>query len=197
MVQRGRVRLGAVALVAALLAGCGGGDRSGPPPVPFSPNGEPLVGAPGASGTPACEPALAQWLDMADRDRDGSLDQAEFMADAARWFAVMDANRDGAVTPDELTVLRLKLMPPVIQPGSTERERAEALRRERRGWFGGRPVRGPNDRPDPVMSADVNLDNRVTWEEFQAQAARIFAGLDRNRDGRVSKDEVLAICASR
>ncbi len=51
------------------------------------------------------------------------------------------------------------------------------------------------DRPDPVMSADVNLDNRVTQEEFQAQAARTFASLDRNRDGHLSRDEVAATCA--
>jgi hypothetical protein len=57
--------------------------------------------------------------------------------------------------------------------------------------------RGPNEQPDPVMSADVNLDNRVTLEEFQAQAARTFASLDRNRDGRLSKDEVEASCPHR
>ena len=63
--------------------------------------------------------------------------------------------------------------------------------------FAGRGRRGPNEQPDPVMSADVNLDNRVTLEEFQAQAARTFASLDRNRDGRLSKDEVEASCPHR
>jgi hypothetical protein len=47
------------------------------------------------------------------------------------------------------------------------------------------------------MSADVNLDNRVSAEEFQAQATRVFAGLDRNHDGRLSKDEVLAACSAK
>ncbi len=47
------------------------------------------------------------------------------------------------------------------------------------------------------MSADVNLDNRVTLDEFQAQTARTFAALDRNRDGRLSKDEVAASCPKR
>ncbi len=189
------MRLGIAVLLGALLAACGDGAPPAPPPAPVSPNGEPLVGASGASGTPSCAAALPQWFAAADRDHDGSLDEAEFIADAARWFAVMDANGDGVVTPDELTQLRLKLMPPVIAPESTQRERAEERRRERLGWFGGPPRRSPNDLPDPVMSADANLDNRVTWEEFQAQAARIFARLDRNRDGRLSKDEVLATCS--
>jgi Ca2+-binding EF-hand superfamily protein len=180
--------------VAALLGGCGSSERPAPPATPVSPNGEPLVGA-GADA--ACDSALAHWFDATDRDRDGSLTPQEFAADAQRWFATMDANGDGAVTPDELTQLRLKLMPPTVRAPTTERERYEEVRRERRGWFGDRPARSALDRPDPVMSADVNLDNRVTWDEFQAQAARTFVALDRNRDGRLSKDEVTATCAKR
>ncbi|MEJ0072275.1 MAG: hypothetical protein WDO24_30275 [Pseudomonadota bacterium] len=44
------------------------------------------------------------------------------------------------------------------------------------------------------MAADLNLDNRVTLEEFKIQGERNFAGLDRNRDGRLAKDEVLVAC---
>ena len=151
-----------------------------------------LVGsAPGAS----CEALLGQWFDAADLNHDGVIDSAEFMADANRWFAVMDINQDGAVTPDELTTLRLKLSPPAKPPArGSEEERAE--RGDRGGFlgFGERAPRRLSERPDPVMSADVNLDNRVSPEEFQAQAARVFAGLDRKRDGRLTKDEVLVGC---
>jgi Ca2+-binding EF-hand superfamily protein len=183
----------ALMVLGSLLAACGGSSRDAsppPPPTPVSPNGEPLV-----SGGPhtACEAALGQWFDAADTNHDGSLDPAEFKADARRWFDAMDLNRDGSVTPDELTTLRLKLMP-YEPPPRQERKRESS---NMMSWFSERPRRNVNDRPDPVMSADVNLDNRVTWEEFDAQAARTFVTLDANRDGRVSKDEVLVACRPR
>jgi hypothetical protein len=198
--QRRRTALVGILICAAVsLGACGGGgrdrdrDERGPPPVPVSPNGEPLVaGGPGAS----CEAALGQWFDAADLNHDGALDWTEFSADATRWFAVMDTNHDGAVTPDELTALRLKLTPPAARPArGSDEERAERAA-ERGGFlgFGGSSPRRPLERPDPVMSADVNLDNHVTPEEFQAQAAQIFAGLDRKHDGRLTKDEVLVGC---
>jgi Ca2+-binding EF-hand superfamily protein len=109
-----------------------------------------------------------------------------------RWFAVMDTNHDGSVTPDELTALRLKLSPPAA-PSTRRRDDEE----EETGGFlgiGGHRPRRPSERPDPVMSADVNLDNHVTPEEFQAQAGQVFAGLDRKHDGRLTKDEVMVGC---
>jgi Ca2+-binding EF-hand superfamily protein len=187
--------LGAGAL-ALLLAACGGGRREfeGPPPMPVSPNGEPLLGH--ERGAAGCEAAQAAWLAAVDANRDGVVDRAEFLADAQRWFATMDENKDGTITPDELTTLRLRLMPPeqraIESRAENERERA----RERRGLRSSASRSSGSDRPDPVMSADVNLDNRVSHEEYQAQAARTFASLDRNRDGHLSRDEVVATCTT-
>jgi Ca2+-binding EF-hand superfamily protein len=190
-----RALLGVGAL-ALLLAACGGPrEHEGPPPVPVSPNGEPLLGA--QPGTEGCEAAEAAWLAAADMNHDGVVDRTEFMADAQRWFATVDENKDGTITPDELTTLRLRLMPPAQRAAETrgENDRQRALAR-RRGYLGADLGRASaTDRPDPVMSADVNLDNRVSHEEFQAQAARTFASLDRNRDGHLSRDEVVATCA--
>ena len=182
----------ALTVIGSLLAACGSSrdEPPPPPPTPVSPNGEPLVS--GGRGT-ACDVALGQWFDTADTNHDGSLDLAELKADARRWFDTMDLNHDGSVTPDELTALRLKLMP--YEPPPREERRRHSS--DMLGWFGDRPRRSANDRPDPVMSADVNLDNRVTWAEFDAQAARTFVTLDANRDARLSKDEVLAACKRR
>jgi hypothetical protein len=108
---------------------------------------------------------------------------------------MVDENKDGTITPDELTQLRLRLIPPAQRAIETraENERQRMLaRRGRRDLESGRA--SATDRPDPVMSADVNLDNRVTQEEFHAQAVRTFASLDRNRDGHLSRDEVAATC---
>lgn len=182
----------ALLLLGGLLAACGSSRDEAPPPPPPTPislNGEPLVTNPGKT----CEVAQTQWFDAADIDHDGSLSPAEFKADAQRWFTTMDLNHDGSVTPDELMTLRLKLMP-YQPPPRTERRRAAS---DVSSWFSSRPQPNVNERPDPVMSADVNLDNRVTWEEFGAQAARTFVALDANRDGRLSKDEVTIVCKRR
>lgn len=183
-------------MLALALAGCGGGEPPEPPVLPVSPHGEPLVGA--QPGTAGCVAALGGWFDGVDANRDGVLDRAEFMADGQRWFARVDENADGFITPDELTALRLRLMPPTVRGVETRAENLRQRARDgdrRQRLFG--PRAGPYDRPDPVMSADVNLDNRVTVEEFHAQAARIFATLDHNRDGRLTKEEVAVGCTER
>jgi Ca2+-binding EF-hand superfamily protein len=186
--------IAALALVLLLVTACGGGDLPEAPPIPVSPNGEPLIGA--EPGTAGCAAAQAKWLEAADSNRDGTLDRAEFMADAQRWFAQADENGDGSITPDELTQLRLRLMPPAVRAAQTraENERQRARERGRNQQF--RP-RSPYERPDPVMSADANLDNRVTAEEYRAQTVRTFATLDRNRDGRLSQDEIATTCQER
>jgi hypothetical protein len=51
------------------------------------------------------------------------------------------------------------------------------------------------DTSDPVMSADTNLDNKVTLEEFMTYAQKKFLELDSNHDGVLSRDEVLARCS--
>jgi hypothetical protein len=44
--------------------------------------------------------------------------------------------------------------------------------------------------PEPVSSADSNLDGRVTKAEFLAAADRRFKRLDRNGDGKLTIDEL-------
>jgi hypothetical protein len=68
----------------------------------------------------------------------------------------------------------------------------ERERNRRRDRENGPPI--AKDRADPVMIADLNLRNRVTLDDFLASARRTFAGLDANKDGRLSLDEVLASC---
>lgn len=184
----GRIGVVVAALgVAAVLSACGWGGPPAAKPVPTSPNGEPLVGA-----GEACEPALAVWFDRVDVNRDAHVDPAELQADAQHWFAVMDANRDGTVTPDELTALRLRLMPPQQRPSPGYR--GDGMPLDERAREPRRRQRGPADEPDPVMAADLNLDNRVTPEEYRNAAIRTFQSLDADRDGRLSRDEVAAFC---
>src|SRR5260221_11202162 len=90
-----------VAALALLLVACGGGPREfeGPPPVPVSPNGEPLVGhEPGPAG---CEAAQAAWLAAADQNRDGVLARAEVLADAQPRVPTGHEKKDAPMPPDE------------------------------------------------------------------------------------------------
>jgi len=154
----------------------------------YSPNGEPLSGGP--LGEPSCEDAMRRWFAKADADHDGTVDVAEFLADARRLFAAMDLDRSGVLTPSVLSHYRAPYLAERAReepPEESERERAGRLEREREPPIG-------KDRADPVMIADVNLRNRVTLDDFLALARRTFAGLDRNKDGRLGSDEALASC---
>ena len=57
-------------------------------------------------------------------------------------------------------------------------------------WLGDR-----NALPSP-FETDTDGDDRITLAELQAQFARVVARLDRNKDGAVSRAELLTIRAS-
>ncbi|WP_114392472.1 hypothetical protein [Oleisolibacter albus] len=198
----------------ALLPACASDPERGPPhPRPMmmaiSPAGERL----GLPGRPAAE-ALAAWFKAADANSDGRLDTAELQADAARFFKTLDADGDGAVNSRELeearrqqrdALRRVAAAPPDgtlpegapvdDAPGDRDGEKAD----------GSRPRgRGPGDAPggvmgggmgggvDPVMSADRNLDFRVTLIEMQQDVLRRMQEMDGNQDGSVDLAEVEA-----
>jgi len=177
--RTGRGGLACALLAVALLASCGHGDDDDAPkgvPRLYSPNGEPLNGGP--LGFPSCETAMSRWFDRTDRDHDGTIDLAEFLADARRQFALMDLDKDGVLTPAELAAYRL--------PYEGEPAAQRSGDKKRRAY---------NDQPDPVMLADVGLHNKVTLADFLAYARRQFADLDRDRDGHIEKAEALRVCA--
>ena len=201
----GVFRLVAVAVTAFGLGSCGGHvpwhhppHATEPPGLVFSPNGEPLSGGP--LGHPACEAALGGWMDRVDSNRDGVVERGEFLADAETQFARMDLDHDGFVTAAELSTYCFPYL--AGEPAETEPGPAAA--------GDGRPANGarhrasravahalPPDISDPVMSADTDLDFRVSRDEFLAQAGETFAKLDTARDGRVTRDAVLKTCPPR
>lgn len=144
-----------------------------------SPNGEPLGYA---SERQQCEALLGGWFAMADANRDGQISDSEMYSDAVRWFRRADSDGSGAITVEELTVLRQSLT------GRTEPP----------PWQGvDRRTRSERDRPvvreaDPVMAADINLDFRVTEEELLAMAGRRYAALTRR--GAADRSAVTAEC---
>ncbi len=185
-------------LSSLLLTNCSGeSDKKNPAPriIIYSPNAEPLNGGP--LGAPTCEAALSKWFGRMDANQDGFIDKMEFMNDAAVQFRRMDIDKNGYLVSEELDRYRA----PYRQAERTHKQEQnnQLHKRENRGRGEGGSNRDKSLESltpvDPVMSADANLDFKVTPEEFRAQAEKIFAVLDGNHDGRLSRAEILAICS--
>jgi hypothetical protein len=200
-------------LGAAALAGCHSDNR---PPPTFSPNGEPLIG----KGWPAdCDAAEGAWFDRLDTAHSGRVTLAQLMADAERQYKLMDLRHDGKVTAEELSTYRLKEMGGHYISISTPDQKDTIERLDDDDDDSGRRPGGLADRnagrgradesdrkidafaalttdqPDPVMSADADLDGSVTWEEFRALVAQNFAEFDKDHAGFITKSEVQTLCA--
>jgi len=189
------------------LPGCSllGLDRPHLPRPVFSPNGEPLVG----SGWPAhCDDAMDVWFDRIDSNHDGKLTLAEMEADAVRQFNVMDLRHDGKVSAAEVATYRERVMGTKYASFSTPeiamKPRARESDEPRFPGEGGREDESmprpdasgvmPADRPDPVMSADTDLDGSVTLDEFKTYVHQNFADLDRSHAGYIEKSDLHRLC---
>ncbi len=205
----------AVLAALAALAACSS-EPKGPPPPTFSPNGEPLVPP---QYPQDCEEALDQWFDRLDTGHTGGISHAALMGDAERQYRLMDLRHDGKVTAEELSKYRLKMMgghylsvstpgqqvrigrgsDDEARPGDRLDEPADDDRPRKRHGEDDRPVDAyaalVSDQPDPVMSADTDLDGSVTWDEFRALVSQNFADYDRDHTGVITKSEVEKICS--
>jgi hypothetical protein len=172
-------------LLAVLASGCTRQQPGHPVQLAVvSPNGEPLGRAGDAT---ACEELLGNWFSRADRDHDGRLSEAEWLADSDTWFGRADADHDGFVTVSELTLLRRSLEPAGSgQPQGNSPGNSPGNPRDTRS-------RTVIDRsPDPVMAADTNLDFRVSAAEARLLSERRYAL--KARDGAVERGAVLSDC---
>jgi len=79
------------------------GERLAPVRLFISPSGEPFRG----------ENGFERWFDQTDTDHDGSIDLAEFRADALHSFKVVDTNGDGVISGLELQHYEHDLVPEV------------------------------------------------------------------------------------
>jgi hypothetical protein len=73
----------------------------------ISPMGEPFHG-------PDAQP---NWFAGADTNHDGAISQAEFEADAARFFALLDRRHDGEIDPDDIDYYETVLAPEIRTGG--------------------------------------------------------------------------------
>lgn len=166
-------------IVVDAITGCG-------PPfarVYIAPMGEPYR-ADGRS-----DPEVA-WFARADADHDGRLSLAEFTADAARFFATLDADRDGEIDPREVIVYERDVAPEIRlfqldreldreDRGTPDRAARKAARKAARARYDYVAAYGAGrfaslNIPEPVVSADLDINRGVSKAEFAQVAAQRF-----------------------
>jgi len=179
--------------------------KPAPPPIFLSPSGEPF--RPKSGGPTPFE----AWFAQADADHDGSIDRAEFRADALRFFKVLDTDGDGMIDGFEINNYELKIAPELIaayegaiggpevegERGGQDRGRGEHRQGADGGPRGGKG--GPAERiqrligeAEPVSGADFDFDGRVTLAEWMRATDQRFDLLDVAKTGRLTRDELLA-----
>lgn len=155
-------------------------------PVLFiSPMGEPFRPK-GEDGEP-----MKRWFDQADRDHDGRLTTGELMLDADRFFLTLDKDGNRELLPDEVYAYEQDVAPeirlyqrrvegdPAARPDRDEEERPRSKKRKG-GPDGviGAGRYGFLNIPNPVASADDDINRAVSAREFRAAAAERFRDLD-------------------
>jgi Ca2+-binding EF-hand superfamily protein len=144
----------------------------------ISPMGEPFR-VPGGDG-------LTAWFQQADRNHDGSVTLDELKLDAQRFFEALDLNHDHQIDPDEIDHYE-NVVAPEVRTGSYF---TGGMNMDDEASGGGRL--GLLTIPEPVTAADTNLDRGISEQEFQTAAAKRFASLDSNNDGRLTLPELQA-----
>jgi hypothetical protein len=159
---------------------------------------------------------VEQWFTGADTDHDGLISQAEFRADAERFFKVLDANHDNVIDGFEVGDYETKVAPeilPHVADGLTAQDvlthdelQKGGHRRRRAEDAGGDPAGNPKGalrdamtgaalfgflaEPEPVRGADADLDFHISHKEWMAAADRRFEKLDKNHDKKLERAEL-------
>ena len=159
----------------------------------------------------AGEDPFDQWFKLADRDDDGFISRLELQQDAQAFFAALDANGDKIIDADEMVAYERDAPSRTRVAGGEFAERssrrptptssapvpkgqvalvtgssAPSATRVHPG--GGRS--NITDVAQPVAMADLNLDRRVTVDEFNKAAARRFTNYDTDQDNKLSRKEL-------
>jgi hypothetical protein len=162
--------------VALILAPLAAAAQTGPTRVFISPAGEPFWPKAGAPD------GFEAWFAGVDLRKDGRIDRAEFRADADRFFRQLDPDGDGVIDGFEIAAYEKMVAP--------------ALDIDGQGFAAGRVSKVEAGMlladPEPVSSADANLDSRVTLAEWRVATDRRFDLLDSKHQGFLEHDELKA-----
>ena len=167
-----------------------------------------LMGEPFRTNAAGADP-FDQWFKLADADGDGGISRRELQDDAQAFFVALDSNADKVIDGDEMAdyerdapartraaggeVAMLSSRRPTptssapIPSGQIAVVTSGAVPSATRVHpGGGRNYRA--DVPQPVAMADLNLDRRVTVDEFNKAATRRFTSYDTDQDGNSDDD---------
>ena len=159
----------------------------------------------------AGEDPFDQWFKLADQDGDGAISRLEFRGDAQAFFATLDANDDKVIDGDEMAEYE-QLAPGRTRAAgggapslSSARPQAKSSAPIEKGQVavvssgnapsatrvhpGGGTI-DFSEVPQPVAMADLNLDRRVTLDEFMKTASKRYTNYDVDQDGRLSRKEL-------
>lgn len=156
-------------------------------PVFVSPMGEPFR-APKGQPYPS-----TAWFAVADTNHDGTIDRGEFIADADRFFKTLDRNHDGTLDPDEVVAYERDVAPEIALYGPPTRDVMTPFDRRR-------PANGESDYygplgagryswlniPEPVASADEEVDRMISARDFRGAAGHRFEMLDPDGRGHIT-----------
>ncbi len=107
-ISRRGLGLAFAGLVAASAAPAMAFDPDDLPNVFIAPMGKPFRAKDGAPYP------VVDWFKAADKNGDGKLDHAEFMADAVAFFDYLDLNHDGSLSSFEVEVYERRIAPEIL-----------------------------------------------------------------------------------
>jgi len=187
-------------------------DDEGLPNVFISPAGKPFRAPKGAPYP------VVNWFKEADKNGDGKLDHAEFIADAAAFFKELDLNNSGLLDPYDVAVYERRTAPEII--GGRVKVGALAPHAGAASlWlaqYDDIPVTdgsgGDSDQPkkpqtldetlqgaspysllpipEPITAGGVDGRGVVTRAAYMAQAERNFSALDEDDRGYLTLDSL-------
>jgi hypothetical protein len=157
------------------------------------------------------EDPFDQWFKLADQDSDRVISRLEFRQDAEAFFASLDTTADKVIDADEMAQYE-QLAPGKtraagggVAKASSSRPTPKSSAPVEQGQVaivtgnapsatrvhpGQAPAVDFANVPQPVAMADLNIDRRVTLDEFTKTAGKRFANYDVDKDGKLTRKEL-------